>query len=71
MWTPIHVPMNAFLNIQINKDYLLVGIPTNKVGAELQASGMHFALVFYKWEDMFDVPLWFFGVYTLVGTFKN
>lgn len=31
--------MNAFLNIQINKDYLPVGIPTKKVGAELQASG--------------------------------
>jgi len=32
--------------IEINKDYLPVGIPAKKVGAELQASGMHFALVF-------------------------
>jgi abscisic-aldehyde oxidase len=28
--------------VEISKDYLPVGIPTKKVGAELQASGMHF-----------------------------
>jgi abscisic-aldehyde oxidase len=32
-------------NIEINKDYLPVGIPAKKVGAELQASGMHFTVL--------------------------
>jgi abscisic-aldehyde oxidase len=36
-------------NIVINKDYLPVGIPAKKVGADLQASGMHFAILFHNW----------------------
>ena len=32
--------------VEISKDYLPVGIPTKKVGAELQASGRHFTIFF-------------------------
>jgi abscisic-aldehyde oxidase len=32
--------------VEFSKDYLPVGIPTKKVGAELQASGTHLTIIF-------------------------
>jgi abscisic-aldehyde oxidase len=46
MYNNDHILDSCKQIVEISKDYLPVGIPTKKVGAELQASGMHFTVSF-------------------------